>query len=112
MDRRISTAYEKIRARALAGSLTRRDFLGGALGVTVGALVAACTPTTSAPAPTSAPAAPATPRKPTGTLTVATAILGNPGYIPARQATAEQNIAFGTFVETLVERRQDRSLGP
>ncbi|HKB27571.1 MAG TPA: ABC transporter substrate-binding protein, partial [Candidatus Limnocylindrales bacterium] len=52
------------------------------------------------------------PRKPTGTLTVATPDIGNALYIPSRLDTPAGNTALATFGESLIERKVDRSLGP
>lgn len=51
-------------------------------------------------------------RKPVGTLTVATPTIGNPGFVPARLDSTVAIMTLATFGESLIERKQDRSLGP
>lgn len=80
------------------------------------ALVNACTPSgpstaSTTPAGTAAAASP-TVRRPSGTLTFATPILGNAAYVPARLDNAAATLALASFAESLVERKADRSLGP
>jgi len=75
-------------------------------------LIAACTPPGSTASPSGGVSASTGPRKPTGTLTVATADIGNALYVPSRLDTPAGNTALATFGESLIERKADRSLGP
>jgi peptide/nickel transport system substrate-binding protein len=92
--------------------LRRRDFLGSMLGAAAGLLIAACTPSASTPSPAGSAGGSAGVRKPTGTLTVATADIGNALYVPSRLDTPAGNTALASFGESLIERKADRSLGP
>src|SRR5947207_460770 len=90
--------------------LRRRDFLGSVLGAAAGLVIAACTPSAATPSPAGSAAGSAGARKPTGTLTVATADIGNALYVPSRLDTPAGNTALATFGESLIERKADRSL--